>query len=118
MILVDTSVWVAHFRNGAVGLDTSLTDGQVVCHPFIIGELACGNLKNRSQILSLLAKLPLARFADHEEVMHLIEKYHLMGKGLGYIDVHLLASALLTNISLWTHDKRLTLASTALGVSR
>lgn len=116
MILVDTSVWVEHFRHGAVGLETPLNDGQVVCHPFIIGELACGNLKNRSQILSLLDTLPMARLAEHEEVMHFIEKYRLMGKGLGYIDVHLLASAMLTRISLWTLDKRFATASTALGI--
>lgn len=116
MILVDTSVWVEHFRHGDVGLETPLNNGQVACHPFIVGELACGNLKKRSQILSLLDTLPMAHLAEHEEVMHIIEKYRLMGKGLGYIDVHLLASAMLANISLWTLDKRLTTVSNALGI--
>lgn len=116
MVLVDTSVWVEHFRQGAVGLETLLHDGRVLRHPFIIGELACGNLKNRPQILSLLDTLPMAHLAEHEEVLHSIDKYRLMGKGLGYIDVHLLASALLTNSSLWTLDKQLANVSSALGI--
>lgn len=115
MILVDTSVWVEHFRKGNIGLDTLLQEGQVVCHPFIVGELACGNIKHRSRILSLLSTLPIAHTAEHEEVMHVIEKYHLMGKGLGYIDVHLLASAMLTHIPLWTLDKRLNSLSITMG---
>ncbi len=117
MILVDTSVWVEHFRNGNIGLDTLLQEGQVVCHPFIVGELACGNIKNRSRILSLLSTLPIAHTAEHEEVMHVIETYQLMGKGLGYIDVHLLASAMLTNIPLWTLDKRLNSISSKIGIN-
>ncbi len=107
MILVDTSVWVEHLRHGTVGLDTPLQDGRVCCHPFIIGELACGNLKNRAIILSLLQALPQAIWAEHEEVMHFIENYSLMGIGLGYIDIHLLASARLTQVPLWTLDKKL-----------
>ncbi|ACM21613.1 toxin, PIN family [Geotalea daltonii FRC-32] len=107
MILVDTSVWVEHFRSGAVGLETFLNDGQVICHPFIIGELACGNLKNRTQILSLLQDLPKAFCADDDEVIRFIDDHKLMGKGLGYIDIHLLMSALLTQVPLWTMDKRL-----------
>lgn len=115
MVLVDTSVWVEHFRSGTIGLASSLDDGQIVCHPFIVGELACGNLKNRSQILSLLFTLPSAQVADDEEVMRFIEANRLMGKGLGYIDIHLLASAVLTNVPLWTLDKRLSKAAAALG---
>jgi predicted nucleic acid-binding protein len=107
MVLVDTSVWVAHLREGNIGLDTLLNDGLVACHPFIVGELACGNLKNRAEILALLQTLPMAVQAEHEDVMTFIEKYRLMGKGLGYIDMHLLASAVLTNISIWTFDKKL-----------
>lgn len=106
MVLVDTSVWVEHFRQGKIGLDDLLNEGQVACHPFVIGELACGNLKNRFQILSLLSTLPTALVAEHDEVMQFIETHHLMGKGLGFIDAHLLASALLTGIPLWTLDKR------------
>ena len=116
MFLVDTSVWVAHLRDGNIGLETLLNDGHVVCHPFIVGELACGNLRNRSEILSLIHALPMALYAAHEEVMQFIENYCLMGKGLGYIDMHLLASAILTNVSLWTLDKRLKDVSSTLGI--
>ncbi len=114
MILVDTSVWVEHFRHGKIGLAALLNDGQVMCHPFIAGELACGNLKNRSHILSLFKTLPLALVAEHEEVLHFIEKYQLMGKGLGLIDMHLLASSMLTSVPLWTLDKKLKRVSASL----
>lgn len=114
MILVDTSVWVEHLRSGTIGLDALLTDGRVVIHPFIIGELACGNLKNRTEILSLLQDLPMASCADDDEVIEFINDHKLMGKGLGYIDIHLLMSALLTRIPLWTIDKRLHEASLSL----
>ncbi len=107
MILVDTSVWVDHFRSGTIGLEAFLNEGHVVCHPFIIGELACGTLKNRKEILSLLQDLPMASRADDDEVIQFIEDNRLMGKGLGYIDIHLLMSAMLTGIPLWTTDKRL-----------
>lgn len=107
MTLVDTSVWVEHFRSGATGLEELLNQGEVLCHPFVIGELACGNLKNRDTILSLLDELPKAIQADEEEVLHCIEQHQLMGKGLGYVDVNLLVSALMTKVPLWTMDKRL-----------
>lgn len=116
MVLVDTSVWVEHLRSGSAGLEPALQNGQVACHPFVIGELACGNLRNRSQILSLLSTLPLVRLAEHEEVMHVIEEYRLMGKGLGYIDVNLLASAMLSRVPLWTIDRRLNAVASTLGV--
>lgn len=105
MILVDTSVWVEHLRSGDVGLEALLIDGQVVCHPFIVGELACGNLKNRAEILNLLQVLPMASCADDDEVIQFIGDNGLMGKGLGYIDIHLLMSALLTGIPIWSFDK-------------
>jgi len=105
--LVDTSVWVAHLRQGGIGLEALLHGGRVVCHPFIVGELACGNLRNRSEIISLLQRLPEAIRAGHAEVMQFIENYGLMGKGLGYIDLHLLASAKLSGVTLWTLDKKL-----------
>ena len=117
MVLVDTSVWVAHLRRGNIGLEALLNEGHVVCHPFIIGELACGNLKNRSEILSLLQALPVATPAEHEEVMQFIENYSLMGKGLGYIDMHLLASAILSRVPLWTLDKKLKQVSLKLGLA-
>lgn len=116
MVLVDTSVWVTHLRDGSIGLEALLNDGQVACHSFIIGELACGNLKNRSEVLSLLHTLPMVTHAEHEEVMLFIENYRFMAKGLGYIDVHLLASALLTQVPLWTLDKSLNAASSILGL--
>ncbi len=117
MVLVDTSVWVEHFRRGMNELEGLLNDGQVVCHPFIVGELACGNLRNRTQILSLLATLPSALLAENEEVMHFIQRYRLMGKGLGYVDMHLLSSAMLTHVPLWTLDKKLNKVSAALGLT-
>ncbi len=116
MVLVDTSVWVAHLRDGSAGLETLLNDGRVVCHPFIVGELACGNLRNRSEILSLLQALPMAAHVEHEEAMEFLENYSLMGKGLGDIDIHLIASALLTKARLWTLDKKLHEVSSKLGV--
>ena len=114
MILVDTSVWVEHFRAGSAELQTLLQEGQVICHPFIIGELACGNLKNRASILSLLQNLPMATCAVDDEVLQFIADHQLMGKGLGYIDIHLLASAMLSRMPLWTLDKRLAAAARAL----
>ena len=107
MVLVDTSVWVGHLRKGDTGLETLLNDGEVVCHPFIIGEIACGTIKNRTTILSLLQALPVIIQADNRKVMDFIESDNLMGKGLGYIDIHLLASAVLTSVLVWTHDKAL-----------
>ncbi len=107
MVLVDTSVWVAHLRYGTVGIEALLNKGRVACHPFVIGELACGRLKNREEILSLLHALPMALRAEHDEVMRFIDNHRFMGKGLGYIDMHLLASAVLTGVPLWTLDKRL-----------
>ena len=107
MVLVDTSVWVAHLRDGNIGLETLLNEGRVAGHSFIIAELAFGNLKNRSEILSLLRTLPVAIQAEHDEVMELIETHSLMGKGLGYIDMHMLASAFLTDVPLWTLDRKL-----------
>ncbi len=116
MILVDTSVWVAHLRDGDIGLETPLNSGHVACHPFIVGELACGSLVNRSEILSLLQALPTAANVAHEEVMGFIETHSLMGKGLGYVDMHLLASAVLSSARLWTLDKGLDEVAARLGV--
>lgn len=117
MILVDTSVWVAHLRQGSIGLGKLLNEGLVLCHPFIVGELACGNLKQRDDILTYLQALPRVIQAGHGEVLQLIERYRLMGKGLGYIDMHLLASSLLTKIPLWTLDQNLHELAAKLGVA-
>lgn len=107
MVLVDTSVWVSHLRKMHPDLASLLNDGEVACHPFIVGELACGNLKNRTTLLSLLEALPMEEAVEHEEVLAFIETHHLMGKGLGYVDVHLLASAVLSRLPLWTLDRKL-----------
>lgn len=115
MVLVDSSVWVAYLRQGTTGLERLLNDGDVVCHPFIVGELACGQIRNRSEILSLLESLPRAAQVEHEEVMGFIELHRLAGKGLGYVDMHLLASALLSRISLWTFDNPLSRAAAHVG---
>ena len=107
MVLVDTSVWVSHLRDGNAELANLLNDGRVLCHPLIVGELACGNLKNRAVILSFLQLLPMSIEAEHDEVLSFIENNRLMGKGMGYVDVHLITSAVLTGVSVWTLDKKL-----------
>jgi predicted nucleic acid-binding protein len=107
MVLVETSVWVAHLRDGNTELANLLNNGSVLCHPFIVGELACGNLKDRAVILSFLQLLPMSNEAEHDEVLSFIEKNRLMGKGMGYVDAHLMASAVLTNALIWTFDKKL-----------
>jgi predicted nucleic acid-binding protein len=107
VVLVDTSVWVSHFRETHDCLTELLNNAEVVCHPFIIGELACGNLKNRTSIIALLKTLPTALLVEHEELLSFIEVRKVMGKGLGYVDVHLLAASLLTGIPIWTLDKKL-----------
>jgi predicted nucleic acid-binding protein len=117
MVLVDTSVWVAHLRDGNKRLEALLHEGHVLCHPLIIGELACGNLKNRGPILSFLRQLPMATIARHEEVLIFIERHALMGKGLGWIDTHLLASTFLSKAQLWTLDKSLDRILSSLGLS-
>jgi hypothetical protein len=117
MILVDTSVWVDHLRRGNGRLAAILEDEQVLVHPFVIGELACGNLKNRREVLGLLATLPAARLASHEEALRLLEARRLFGRGLGWIDTHLLASALLSRAPLWTLDAPLARAASALEIS-
>jgi len=108
MTLVDTSIWIEHLRGGSAELATLLLGTQVLMHPFVVGELACGNLQNRQEVLSLLDRLPGSKFASHYEVRYFIEQNRLMGCGIGYVDAHLLASAALTPGSkLWTTDLRL-----------
>ncbi len=116
MILADTSVWIHHLRQGNDRLADLLSDGQVLCHPFIIGELACGNLKNRAEVLLLLGRLPRAVPATQDEALTLIEARRLMGRGLGWVDAHLLGAVVLQGFGLWTLDRRLELAAKALGV--
>ncbi len=108
MILVDTSVWVDYLRTGDPLLSRYLNQCRVLIHPFVLGELACGNLQNRQSILQLLQDLPATPIASNEEVLFFTEKNQLMGCGIGYIDTHLLAAVSLANtVSLWTLDKSL-----------
>ncbi len=108
MILVDTSVWVDHLRATDAVLASLLGATMVLTHPFIIGELALGNLRRRETVLSALSDLPPANVATDAEVLHFIDRHTLFGRGIGYVDIHLLAAArLTTGAKLWTRDKRL-----------
>ena len=114
--LVDTSVWIDHLRQGNKQLATLLDDGSVCCHRFVIGELACGTIRNRDELLSLLNALPETPIAEHEEVLNFVSERRLAGRGLGWIDIHLLASALLANCQVWTLDKALRAAAAELNL--
>ena len=117
MILVDTSVWIHHLRTGEPALAEALEDGQVLLHPFVLGEIACGQLNNRAEILGLLDDLPKAPTVSDVEARDFIESHRLMGIGIGYIDVHLLASAVIAgNARLWSRDRRLTEAAAGIGL--
>jgi len=117
MVLVDTSIWINHFRDGDPRLEKLLLDGEVLGHAHVIGELACGNLKNREEIISLLQALPAAPLIDLPEYLYFVEQNRLHGKGIGFVDVHLLASASLAQAPLWTADKRLKAAAADLGLN-
>lgn len=117
MILVDTSVWIDHLRHGDSALVNLLNTGRVLAHPFVIGELALGNLRQRDAILDTLNDMPRAKVATDGEVLALINQSKLYGLGVGYIDAHLLASVRLTpGTLLWTQDKRLSAAASQLGL--
>jgi predicted nucleic acid-binding protein len=108
VILVDTSVWIDHFRRSEPGLVALLQGDEVLTHPFVIGELACGSMRNREEILRLFRRLPDAPVATQAETLEFIEQRELMGRGVGYVDVHLLAAVALSGTArLWTKDKRL-----------
>lgn len=115
MILADTSVWVDHLRRGNPRLGELLLTETVACHPFVIGELACGMLRNRQEVLHLLGELPSLRVAGHDEVLAFLDAHRLAGSGLGYVDLHLLAAAALDRTPLWTVDSRLAAAAARLG---
>ena len=117
-VLVDTSVWIDHLRRRNSDLVVLLEAGQVYVHPFVIGELACGNLAQRATILTLLAELPKASVLDHERVLSFLDSAKLIGQGVGWVDVSLLASAVTDRLALWTLDRRLAAAATRLGVAR
>jgi len=107
VILVDTSVWVDHLRWGNETLSGLLEEEQVVTHAFVIGELACGALPNRHEVLTLLRDLPASAIAEHDEVLQFVQDHRLYGRGIGWVDAHLLASARLSHTTLWTLDKPL-----------
>lgn len=100
-------MWIDHFRGRNRTLGSLLLDEQVATHPFVIGELACGNLANRSEILEHLARLPSLPVAEHQEALAFVEAHGLMGLGIGWIDVHLLSAAALGRAGVWTLDPRL-----------
>ena len=114
--LVDTSVWVHHFRHGNPRMAQLLTDGEVLGHPFVVGELACGFLTKREDVLSLLSNLPALDVADHADVLRLIDAQRLFGRGLGWIDVHLLTAAVLAGVRIWSLDRALARAARGLGI--
>ena len=107
MTLVDTSVWIDHLRKTDAELSVLLDEGRVLVHPFVIGELACGTLRHRAEVLGHLRRLPGVPVASTDEVHHLLETHDLAGCGLGWVDLHLLASARLGRCRLLTHDRRL-----------
>jgi predicted nucleic acid-binding protein len=117
MILVDTSVWIDHLRAGNRKLRSLLENAEVLTHPFVVGELACGTLRNREEVLTLLQALPEAQAAEHEEVMRVVERERLYDRGIGWIDAHLLASARLSSAALWTLDRRLSRITSALALA-
>ena len=118
MILADTSVWVDHLRAGDKALAALLDADMVLAHPFVIGELALGNLRQREIVLNALADLPHASVATDADVLHFIGQHALFGRGIGYIDAHLLAAIKLTaGTELWTHDKRLHGVAVQLGLA-
>jgi predicted nucleic acid-binding protein len=107
MVVVDTSIWIDFLYKGNSALEELLINGSVDTHEFIIGELACGNIKNRKSFLELISKLPTVETLLFSEIMFFIRKHELHGKGLGFIDCHILASVYLNNFKLWTKDKKL-----------
>ena len=117
MILADASVWISHFRYGESKLAECLSEGTVLMHPCVSGELACGNLKDRTTILYELQELPAAELASDVEAFALLDRHKLWGRGIGWIDVHLLISAMLSSCQLWTLDKCLNACARDLGLA-
>lgn len=115
-MLVDTSVWIDHFRSANALLHERLAADQVWTHPYVVGELACGNLTPRRATLSQLAKLRHAHMVQHDDVLHFITEHRLHGTGLGWVDVNLLASAQVAQLPLWALDRRLAAAARRLGL--
>ena len=115
MVLADTSSWIDHFRDASGILDRLLKSGRVFTHEYVIGELACGSLRNRSSTLKLIGNLPRSVKASHDEVLFLIDRHKLNSRGMGYIDIALLASSAISNIPILTRDKKLAAAAEELG---
>jgi len=116
-VLVDTSVWIDHFRRRNTRLVHALNLGQVSTHPFVTGELSCGNLARRDELVGLLQALPALPVIEHGEVLEFVDTHRLLGRGIGWVDMHLLASARLARESMWTLDKRLAAAAMDVGVA-
>ena len=117
MILVDTSVWIDHFRSADPRLGDALEDGRVACHPFVIGEVALGHLRRRAEVIALMSELPRVPVADHPEVMAFIEANRLMATGIGWVDAHLLCAASRAGIVIWSGDRRLRRHASQLGLA-
>jgi predicted nucleic acid-binding protein len=117
MILVDTSIWIDHGRRRDPQLAAWLAEGLVLGHPFVQGELASGRMPRRSEVLALFDHLPAATLVSHAEVLHFVDRHRLMGQGLGWIDLHLLASALVSHARLAARDRPLALAAAALDLA-
>ena len=116
MALVDTSVWVDFLRSGDDELTRSLEEGGVMIHRLVIEELACGNLRPRDEVLTLLEKLPKAQEAGHHELLHFLDAHKLPGTGIGVVDAHLLAAAMLSRVKLWTKDAAMARAADRVGL--
>jgi predicted nucleic acid-binding protein len=116
MILVDSSVWIDHFRHAEPRLETLLEHELVALHPFVLGELACGNMHKRTETIGYLEHLPAASVASEEEVRHLLESRRFWGSGLGWVDMHLLASAIIGEMKLWTANRGMATAAARLGI--
>jgi predicted nucleic acid-binding protein len=118
VILADTSIWIDHFRHSDAELRRVIEEDTLLCHPFVIGELALGSLRDRATVLAFLAAQRRAAVATHDEIMTMIERHGLFSMGIGYADAHLLASVLLDRGSaLWTRDKRLRAAAEKAGAT-
>ena len=117
MILIDTSVWIDHLRQRDDHLVITLLAGHVLIHPWVIGEIACSSIKDREQVLDLLRSLPLCSVALEDEVLLFIDQNKLMARGIGYVDVHLLASTKLSGATLWTRDKRLLIIAKEMNIA-
>jgi predicted nucleic acid-binding protein len=117
VILVDSSIWIDHLRRTIPALVKALESGLVLCHPFVTGEFACGHLRDRIRFLDALADMPTAPVATHAEALTFLDRHALAGRGIGWVDVHLLAStALAGGTRLWTHDKRLAALAADIGL--